>query len=129
MSKNIDRPRRPLDNEERRQLRRIMVPTSIAALALATMLSGKVGGDSDRSAPKTADETTFCVPSVERRVVHIDPGVGVDGLIHEIEGSGDGEGDPCWSESQKIVEDAIGGTITPVGQDVVLPQKISPKHK
>ena len=79
------------------------------------------GGGSDKPA-KSADEAAFCVPTGEQKV-HINSGDGVATLIHKIKGSGEGAGDPCWSESESAVKQ-VTGDIPQAGQDIVLPTEM-----
>lgn len=72
------------------------------------------------------DQATTCEPSTETQKFTFHVGEGVNDAVFAIEGSGKGEGDPCWSEAKDAVVKAVGGYDPKVGQQIVEPKSFHP---
>jgi hypothetical protein len=138
MSRRIEIDTRPKPVEhpkikERRQRvanKRVMrgiLGAGTAVVVAGTLSSGKLfGSDTEPpTTPPTPDELTVCIPEGSQQFT-FEAGQGEDNAIHAIEGSGQGESDPCWSEAKQAVEGALSRDMPQYHETITIPQRVVP---
>lgn len=95
-------------------------------IAVGTLVAiawlGGVFSSGKAEAPMSADDAIVCTPS-GRHEITVQPGEGIDNIVMQIEGSGMGEGDACWSEAQKAVQ-AVAGKVPQEGARLMIPNQM-----
>ncbi len=98
----------------------------IAATASAGLLAT---GAACAQPPARAESTpAVCIPSTETKPFTFTAADGKDSAIHAIQGSGRGEGDPCWDEAEALVQAGIGEGQPQYDSTIEIPVSISQKN-
>lgn len=106
----------------KRIVRKAAAPAA-AAVGLAWISSALPSGPE----PVSAEKDAVCIPSVDKKdFTFTAEKNGIDYGVHAIEGSGRGEGDPCWDAAKLIVREAVGSDIPGYNQTVEIPKAIHP---
>lgn len=74
----------------------------------------------------TRDEATICEIGTATQHITFQPGDGRNTAIVAIKGSGDGIGDPCWSEAYHAVDKALEGREPQYDQTIEIPAEVHP---
>ncbi len=75
----------------------------------------------------TPDQKTHCEVSKETRSFTPGAGQGMNDMVLAVAGSGQGEGDPCWSETEAAVEVIVGSDPVQENQTYQIPVSVKPK--
>lgn len=100
-----------------------------AAVAGFAALTGAGCAQPSEVDTRTADQKNICVAGPDTQEFTYKRGQGFQDAVHAIEGSGNGEGDACWSEAMSVVTKATqkAGDLAPVAMHTItIPVELHP---
>ncbi len=97
----------------------------LAAVSALFLLAPRPGAEPAQK-HMTRDEATTCELSPETMEFTFNAGDGINSAVVAVPGSGNGEGDACFSETKEAVEHALHGDTPLAGQTIMIPKEVHP---